>query len=155
VQHIAEPFELAPQLQQDCFVVGYLPLCQVLLLNDANFTWVVLVPRIAGATEIFQLSDSHQSMLLQESSVIARMIAEHFPCDKLNIAALGNIVSQLHIHHIARRRDDLCWPGVVWGYGQGRAYQTHEKNTLLQTLQNLLSHSPGFCSAPVDSCADE
>lgn len=140
----APAFTLSAQLQKDCFVVGNLKLCQILLLNDANFIWLVLVPRRQDVREIFELSNADQHQLLEESSFLGKLIKENFPCDKLNIAALGNIVPQLHVHHIARRKDDPCWPGVVWGYGQGRAYHDQEKTALLHQLQKALRADPDF-----------
>ncbi len=140
-------FTLAAPLQKDCFVVGNLSLCQILLLNDANFLWLVLVPRRQNVTEIFELSRADQRQLLDESSFVARLLKDNFPCDKLNIAALGNIVPQLHVHHIARRKDDLCWPGVAWGYGQARVYQHHEKAGILSQLREALSTHSDFSAA--------
>ncbi|HEX4975409.1 MAG TPA: HIT family protein [Pseudomonadales bacterium] len=143
----APVFILSAQLQKDCIVVGNLKLCQVLLLNDANFIWLVLVPRRHDIREIFELNNADQQQLLAESSFVGRLITENFPCDKLNIAALGNIVPQLHVHHIARRKNDPCWPGVVWGYGQGRAYQDQEKTDILRQLQKALSAHSDFSPA--------
>ena len=140
----ATQFKLDSRLQNDSFSVGKLPLCQVLLLNDQNFPWIILVPRVAGITEVIQLSSEEQQQLLHESALVSRLLLEHFPSDKLNTGAIGNIVSQLHIHHIARRHDDLCWPGVVWGYGKGLPYGEAEKNTVVNKIQGLLSLEQGF-----------
>ena len=137
-------FKLDSRLQNDCFLVGSFPLCQILLLNDKNFPWIILVPRIAEVTEIIQLSTDQQQQLLDESGIVSRLLLDHFPIDKLNTGAIGNIVSQLHVHHIARRHDDPCWPGVVWGYGKGLAYDEPEKRTLINKIQGLLSHVTGF-----------
>lgn len=108
-------FELHPQLQADTVILGDLALCRVLLMNDANYPWVILVPRVAGAREIFELDDADQMRLLRESSLIAHTLNELFTPDKLNVAALGNVVPQLHIHVIARYRTDPAWPAPVWG----------------------------------------
>ncbi|MBL4608392.1 MAG: HIT domain-containing protein [Pseudomonadales bacterium] len=141
-------FKLDSRLQNDSFLVGNFRLSQLRLLNDKNFLWVILVPRIAGVTEFVQLSTADQLQLLNESGAVSRLLLDYFPTDKLNTAAIGNIVSQLHVHHIARRHDDPCWPGVVWGYGKGVSYEEDEKNALINTLQNELKNESGFEPAP-------
>ena len=103
-------FEVHPKLAQDCIAMGKFRLCRLLLMNDANYPWFILVPEREGVTEIYQLSHEHQQQLLRESSRFARGLAEDFGADKMNIAALGNVVPQLHIHHIVRYRNDPAWP---------------------------------------------
>ena len=137
-------FKLDPQLKKDCLVLGDFPLSQVLLLNDVNFPWLILVPRVAGITEIFHLKPVEQQQLLVESGVIAKMLEQDFAVDKLNVAAIGNIVSQLHLHHIGRFRTDLCWPGVVWGYGKGKPYEKETLGETVEKIQSLLCTQPGF-----------
>jgi len=144
VKESAIQFELDSRLQNDCFLVGSFPLCRMLLLNDKNFPWIILVPRVTGVTEIIQLSSEQQQQLLDESGIVSRLLLDHFSCDKLNTGAIGNIVSQLHVHHIARRHNDPCWPGVVWGYGKGLAYNEAEKSALINKIQSLLSHAWDF-----------
>jgi diadenosine tetraphosphate (Ap4A) HIT family hydrolase len=108
-------FELHPQLQSDCLEIGQFELCRLLLMNERRYPWFILVPQRAGLTELYQLDDKDQALFWQESSMLARGLAEAFAADKLNIAAIGNLVPQLHIHHIVRYRDDPAWPAPVWG----------------------------------------
>ncbi len=108
-------FTLHPQLEQDCIELGRFPLCRVLLLNDARYPWCVLVPEREDVREIFELSAEDQQQLQLESVRLARFLAETFQADKMNVAALGNLVPQLHIHHIVRYRSDPAWPKPVWG----------------------------------------
>ena len=115
-------FQLHPQLQQDCERLGSFELCQLLLMRDAHYPWCILVPARAGITEIYQLDADDQRQLMHESSYLAETMARLFKADKMNIAALGNVVPQLHIHHIARHRDDAAWPAPVWGKVPARVY---------------------------------
>lgn len=108
-------FKLHPQLAKDCIEIGDLPLSKLLLMNDAQYPWCILVPRVEGITEIFQLDEVDQQRLWHESALIGRLMSEAFAADKMNIAALGNVVSQLHIHHVARFHNDAAWPAPVWG----------------------------------------
>lgn len=108
-------FELHPQLKADTHLVGDLPLCRVLLMDDANWPWAILVPRRAGIREICELSDADQVALVRESSLLAANLIDQFKADKLNVAALGNQVPQLHLHHIVRHAYDPAWPKPVWG----------------------------------------
>ncbi len=114
--------DLHPQLQQDCLLIGRFTLCRLLLMRDANYPWFILVPDREGISEIYQLSEADQVQLLRESSQLAAVLAERFRADKLNIAALGNVVPQLHIHHVVRYRDDAAWPAPVWGRVPARPY---------------------------------
>ena len=107
--------QLHPQLQKDCYLLGHFELCSLLLLDDSNYPWFILVPMREQVTEIHQLADNDQQQLLKESMNFSRCLEEVFQPDKLNIAALGNVVPQLHIHHIARYKNDACWPAPVWG----------------------------------------
>lgn len=115
-------FAVHPRLAADTFDLGRLPLCRVLLMNDARFPWIILVPERPEVTEIHQLSDADQVTLIRESSLVAARMAEAFGADKMNVAALGNIVPQLHLHHVVRRRGDAAWPGPVWGSGAAVPY---------------------------------
>lgn len=119
-------FELHAQLEQDCEQLGRFALCRLLLMRDANYPWCILVPERAGVTEIYQLSDADQWQFMRESAALAEAMAKIFAADKMNIAALGNIVPQLHIHHIARRRGDPAWPAPVWGTVPPRSYAEDE-----------------------------
>ena len=131
-------FTLHPQLQQDCEQLGRLELCRLLLMRDANFPWCILVPERVDIGEIHQLTTEDQRQLTCESALLARTMAELFAADKMNIAALGNIVPQLHIHHIARHRDDPAWPAPVWGKLPARAYSAAELRTTVERLRAAL-----------------
>ncbi|WP_078118844.1 HIT domain-containing protein [Thiosocius teredinicola] len=128
-------FVLHSQLAADCALVGDLPLSRVLLLNDGRYPWVVLVPRRADIREIYQLNPDDRQQLLAESCLAGEVLMRSFDGEKLNIGALGNMVPQLHVHHIVRRHDDPAWPGPVWGHSPAVAYQPqqlHERLTLLR-----------------------
>jgi len=118
-------FELHTRLAADCIRVGRLPLNLLLLMNDARYPWFILVPQRSGVTEVFQLSESDQSQLWRESACLARNLMQSFHADKINIGALGNMVPQLHIHHIARFTSDPAWPGPVWGHSEPLPYEKH------------------------------
>lgn len=115
-------FELHPQLAQDTVTLGDFPLCRLLLINDNNYPWFILVPRRSQIKEIFELEESDQRQLLKESSQLSRVLVKVFHADKLNVAALGNMVAQLHIHHIVRYKEDQAWPKPVWGLFPAQAY---------------------------------
>lgn len=111
-------FRLHERLAADCIAAGQLPLSQLLLMNDERFPWFILVPQRVGISEIYQLSESDQQQLWQESALLSAGLTRGFAADKINIGALGNLVPQLHVHHVARFRSDACWPGPVWGCGE-------------------------------------
>jgi diadenosine tetraphosphate (Ap4A) HIT family hydrolase len=131
------PVSLHPQLQKDGIVMGDFPLSRLLLLNDARYPWFVLVPRRPKITEIYQLSEADQLQLLRESSQLSRFLMEGFNGDKLNIGALGNLVPQLHIHHIVRYRSDEAWPGPVWGVGTAVPFLDDEVEIVREKCQVL------------------
>ena len=131
-------FELHPQLAKDCLVLGDFKLSTVLLLNDSNYPWLILVPRRNDIKEIFQLQPAEQSQLLLESSVLSSSLDAYFKADKMNIAALGNMVPQLHIHHIVRYKTDPAWPNPVWGAVASVPYTPTEQSERVQLLQELL-----------------
>ena len=114
--------DLHPQLQRDCLILGRFELSHLLLLNDSNYPWFILVPDRDDITEIVELSDSDRSQLWQESHVLSTHIMRQFGEDKLNIGAIGNLVPQLHLHHIVRYRSDLAWPAPVWGKTVAKPY---------------------------------
>lgn len=134
-------FELHPQLAADTLEVTRLPLCRVLLMNDATYPWLILVPQRAGLREIFELSAADQSQLIHESSQIARILHREFRADKINIAALGNVVPQLHIHHIVRYTHDPAWPAPVWGHAPARTYTAEQGKESAQRLAQLIQAS--------------
>jgi diadenosine tetraphosphate (Ap4A) HIT family hydrolase len=113
---------LHPQLASDTVRLGRFKLCHLLLVNDANYPWFILVPDREDITEIYQLHKNDQQSLLEESVLLSEILAKEFTADKLNIAALGNIVPQLHIHHIVRYKNDPAWPAPVWGQQKAIAY---------------------------------
>lgn len=114
-------FQLDPRLANDCTQLGELRLSRLLLMNNALLPWFILVPRVS-VTEIYQLQAEEQQLLLQEINALSAFAETTFKADKLNIGAIGNIVSQLHIHVVARKKTDCCWPGVVWGVEQREDY---------------------------------
>lgn len=116
------PFMLDPRLAADTRQIAQLPLCDLRLMNDAHYAWLVLVPRRAGMVEIADLSADEQATLWREVNLAGRALRAVAPCDKLNLGALGNIVRQLHIHVVARCEGDPAWPGPVWGHGAALAY---------------------------------
>lgn len=120
-----ESFQLHPRLAADCMLIGRLPLSLLLLLDDARYPWFVLVPRRTGVSEIFELNDDDQRQLWLESAQLSRFMKQAFHADKLNIGVLGNLVPQLHMHHIARFHTDPAWPGPVWGHSEAEPYAKH------------------------------
>jgi diadenosine tetraphosphate (Ap4A) HIT family hydrolase len=131
----APTWSLHPQLAEDTIDIGDLPLARTLLMNDANYPWLVLVPRRAGAVEIIDLDDEQQVQLMSEIALLARVLKDVIGCHKLNVAAIGNIVPQLHVHVVARRRDDAAWPRPVWGAVAARAYQPAERDRLIAAIR--------------------
>lgn len=131
-------FTLHPRLAADTLPVVDLPLCRLLLMNDSRFPWLILVPRLAGAREIVDLSPANRLMLAEETDLAAALLRGCVPTDKLNIAAIGNIVEQLHIHVVARRKDDPAWPGVVWGHGSALPYPAETATERLTAFKNAL-----------------
>lgn len=132
---MSEQFVLDPRLAADTVAVIRLPLCDVRLMNDARFPWLVLVPRRLGMVEISDLSDTEQAALWRESMLAGAALRAVCPCDKLNFGALGNIVRQLHLHVVARRHDDAAWPGPVWGHGASVPYAGDSLSARLTALQ--------------------
>jgi len=127
-----------PQLLADCLCIGRFPLCHLLLMQDANYPWFILVPDRAGVQEIHQLDTADQQQLMRESVQLARALESVFSPDKLNIAALGNIVPQLHLHHVVRYRDDAAWPAPVWGRMAARPYDAAGLASVLARLRPAL-----------------
>ena len=132
-------FSLHPQLQSDTEMIGDLPLCRVLLMNDSQFPWVILVPRQQNISEIYQLNARQREQLESESHLISKAMMSHFNGDKLNLAALGNLVPQLHVHHIVRFQHDALWPQPVWGNIQAQPYRASALAGRLTELRNLFA----------------
>ena len=135
-------WSLDPQLAADTIPVGDLALSRVLLANDANYPWLILVPRMPGVTEITDLDPNDQVQLLGEIDAAARVLKAVTECEKLNIAALGNMVAQLHVHVIARRHSDAAWPKPVWGAVPPSAYSPAVRDGLIGALRQGLQIRP-------------
>jgi diadenosine tetraphosphate (Ap4A) HIT family hydrolase len=128
-------FELDPRLQKDTFDCGRFELCRVLLMNDSHYVWFILVPQRDGVTEIHHLSAVDRAQLWQESQQLSEWLEKTFSFDKLNVGALGNVVSQLHLHHVCRKQNDPAWPGPVWGFAPAVPYPAKGLEELKQKIQ--------------------
>ena len=133
------PFKLDPRLDADTLPVLSLALCDLRLMNDRRWPWLILVPRIADASEVHDLSESKQMMLAKETALAAACLKRLTRCEKINSAAIGNIVRQLHVHVIARTSGDANWPGPVWGFGAREAYESGAAQAFIETLRGALS----------------
>lgn len=122
---------LDPRLRADCFVLGRLTVSHILLMNNRLFPWLILVPE-TPETELYELNEAMQKNLLEDINRVSRLVKSAFSVDKLNVAAIGNVVSQLHVHVIGRRATDPCWPGVVWGSGQAELYEPAERDRVIR-----------------------
>jgi diadenosine tetraphosphate (Ap4A) HIT family hydrolase len=131
-------WQLDPQLAADTVPVGDLPLSRVLLNDDANFPWLILVPRRAGLVELIDLDEAGRATLMREIAQASQALKAHTGCDKLNVAALGNSVAQLHVHVIARFRADAAWPNPVWGRAPRTRYQPAARHRLITALSEAL-----------------
>jgi diadenosine tetraphosphate (Ap4A) HIT family hydrolase len=131
-------FALDARLQADTRHIASLALCDVLLMNDARFPWLVLVPRRPGMVEICDLSVGEQATLWQEANRAAQALRAIAAFDKLNLGALGNIVRQLHVHVVGRREGDAAWPGPVWGNGRALPYDEDSLGRLMLRLRGGL-----------------
>jgi diadenosine tetraphosphate (Ap4A) HIT family hydrolase len=132
-------FLLDPRLVEDTYLIGELPLSSLLLMDDARFPWLILVPRIAGARELLDLDEADRHSLLGELSGIGRGLEILLCPDKLNIAALGNVVPQLHVHLIVRYMDDAVWPQPVWGRGERVRYLDDARATRIAELRKAFA----------------
>jgi diadenosine tetraphosphate (Ap4A) HIT family hydrolase len=136
---MAQSWTLHPQLGSDTGLIGDLPLSQVRLMHDANFPWLLLVPRRVGASEIIDLDPADRAQLMTEIADAGHALKSVTSCDKLNIAAIGNVVPQLHVHIVARRRGDTAWPRPVWGVAPPRAYELAALDALIAAIRHELS----------------
>ncbi|MFC2974104.1 HIT family protein [Azotobacter bryophylli] len=132
-------FELDPRLQQDTLPVGDFPLCRLLLMNDAQYPWFVLVPRREEIVEVFQLDVEDQRTFWQETTELAEILKDTFGADKMNVAALGNVVSQLHMHVIVRRHGDPAWPAPIWGKHPAQPYTAEQVAAIREKLRLVLT----------------
>tara|TARA_R110000737_G_scaffold257181_4_gene265825 strand:+ start:3678 stop:4109 length:432 start_codon:yes stop_codon:yes gene_type:complete len=138
-----EQFQLHPQLADDCFFITDFPLSRLLLCNDSAFPWFILVPKVEDIQDIYQLDWQQQQQLLNESSMLSEVLMQEFNGDKMNVAALGNVVPQLHLHHIVRYKNDACWPKPIWGQQALTSYTEQEleviKDRIIPKLSAILS----------------
>lgn len=144
-------FVLDQRLLQDTLPVGDFPLCRLLLSNDSQYPWFILVPRKADVSEVFQLSDDEQLQLWKETTSLSRTLQQVFEADKMNVAALGNVVSQLHMHVIVRRRGDIAWPAPVWGKHPAVAYTADEALDVIGRLKAALTTDLPFVEVANDA----
>lgn len=131
-------FKLHSQLAADCVHIGDFPLSRLLMMNDSQYPWCILVPRVCDVTEIFQLDDKDQQRLSAESALLSRLLCSTFSADKMNIAALGNVVSQLHVHHVVRYRTDAAWPAPVWGRLPVKPFAGEDLEVRLTQIKQML-----------------
>ncbi|MFJ2331276.1 HIT family protein [Pseudomonas helleri] len=131
-------FILDTRLQEDTWLIGDFPLCRLLLSNDSNYPWFILVPRREGISELFQLDDADQPLMWAETTALAGALKELFTADKMNVATLGNVVSQLHMHVIARYTSDAAWPGPVWGKHPAKPYSEADVRVIRDKLKAVL-----------------
>ncbi|MGO3028121.1 HIT family protein [Pseudomonas helleri] len=128
-------FILDTRLQEDTWLIGDFPLCRLLLSNDSNYPWFILVPRREGISELFQLDDADQQLMWAETTALTGVLKELFTADKMNVATLGNVVSQLHMHVIARYASDAAWPGPVWGKHPAKPYSEADVQVIRDKLK--------------------
>lgn len=132
-------FSLDPRLQQDTVTLGDFPLCRLLLMNDVTYPWLILVPRREAISEVFQLAADEQQQLWRETTQLAETLKDAFAADKMNVATLGNVVSQLHMHVVVRRRDDAAWPAPVWGRQPAVPYSVQQLRDMRERLRLVLA----------------
>jgi len=132
-------FQLDSRLQQDCIHLGRFELCRLLLMNDSQYPWFILVPELEGIKEIHQLDVKQRQQLMEESCYLAENLSALYRPDKINIASLGNIVSQLHLHHVIRYQSDKAWPAPVWGAFNTIPYDDAQLGRYLMRLKDKLT----------------
>lgn len=137
-------YQLHPKLAADTFKLGQFPLCDVLLMDDSQYPWLVLVPRREDIKEFYELALDDQTQLQLESTSLAELLMQHFNGDKYNYAALGNVVPQLHLHHIVRFTTDAAWPAPIWGVQPMLAYSEPQRESMISELRQLLSTKLSF-----------
>ncbi len=135
-------FALDTRLANDTQWICDWPLCAVLLMKDRRYPWIILVPRANGASEIFDLAPAEQVVLWREVTHAAELLKSITRCRKINVGALGNVVSQLHVHVVAREQGDFAGNGPVWGQGSAEAYAPEALHDLVERLRSTL-HPPG------------
>jgi diadenosine tetraphosphate (Ap4A) HIT family hydrolase len=127
-------FSLDPKLEKDTYFVANIGLCRLLLMDDSRFPWLILVPQRDGISEVHNLSPLDQTMLTFETVSISERLKAATGCDKINAAALGNQVPQLHMHVIARFKDDAAWPNPVWGSGEAEPYDQQAAHDFIKNF---------------------
>lgn len=137
-QPINNPFKMDVRLASDCELVTDLGVCRLLLMNNASVPWFILVPKVAGATELTTLPMAQQQEILQEINKVTTMVTKVYAPHKLNIGALGNVVSQLHIHVIGRFTHDIAWPNPVWGQLAPNRYEHDQLAKQLASIRACL-----------------
>ncbi|HEB27127.1 MAG TPA: HIT domain-containing protein [Porticoccus sp.] len=131
-------FELHARLADDTLTVGEFELCQLLIHKDANYPWFILVPKRPKVTEVYHLSERDRMQLMKESCILAEALVDVFSPDKINIATLGNMVPQLHIHHVARYTTDVAWPNPIWGAMSAKDYPQTELEHRIESVASVL-----------------
>ncbi len=132
-------FALDARLEQDTLVIGDFPLSRLLLSNDSTYPWFILVPRRDQISELFELDTGDQQQLWLETTALAELLKDLFDADKMNVATLGNVVSQLHMHVIVRKRDDAAWPAPVWGKHPAKPYSAEQVAAIRARLRPVLT----------------
>ena len=133
-----DAFKLDPTLERDTVFVCALPRCDVLLMDDARFPWLILVPRLPGIVEPFDLEPADLSAVMREAALAGRTLKSLTQCTKINIGALGNIVRQFHVHVVARSEADPAWPGPVWGFGTRTPYVSRFREGMRRKVAEAL-----------------
>jgi len=145
------PFELDPRIVRDSVAIGRLPLCLVRLHRDARYPWVMLVPERAEVREIHELGAEDRGALIEESSAVAAVMQTMTGAQKMNVAALGNMVPQLHVHHVARFEGDDAWPGAIWGQHPALDYSDEALAERVDALRRAFAPIAGFEPQPSES----
>lgn len=132
-------FVLDPAIERDSVPLMWLGLCELRLMDDSRWPWLLLIPHRPDAVEIHDLTPLDQAVLSFETTMVAQALKNVSGCSKINIASIGNVVPQLHVHVIARSEGDPFWPGPVWGNGPGKSYAEEELHKLVATIRTALS----------------
>lgn len=131
-------FELDSRLQNDTIELGNFEFIKVLMSKDSNYPWLILVPEVEGATELFDLTADQQTFLMQVIAEISEKMNVTFKADKINVGALGNVVKQLHIHIVARYETDIAWPGPIWGQHPAKPYTDTDLEKQINIIKEML-----------------
>ncbi len=134
-------FELHPTLKANTFEIGHFPCCLALLLNNSHLPWVLLVPKRAGMRELYELTSEQQQQALAESLLVSQTLMAEFKGDKLNTGIIGNLVPQLHWHHVIRYQHDPAWPQPVWGNLPAKPYTKITSQQRLAQLRTLFANA--------------